>query len=176
MSDLPIHGQPVLLFAEVCERGAQSEENRDTILNVRIHLGDLLLVAGGIGENGGWSDGLSHGGGALLRAFGRPAPRLSGRGCAPRSRRARQRKHSRRGARLRLAAPRHGRLGGGGPAARRRRNHLRLDRPPGRLPGLPVARQPPAAHHLRPLRRTGIAQLQGHYPEWRRSAIPRPGC
>lgn len=53
MSDLSIHEQPVLYFAEVCERGALSEENQDSILNIRIGLGDLLVVAGGIGENAG---------------------------------------------------------------------------------------------------------------------------
>jgi protein phosphatase len=54
MSDLLVHGEPIILFAEECERGTVSEENQDSILNIRIGLGDLLLVAGGIsGKAGG---------------------------------------------------------------------------------------------------------------------------
>jgi protein phosphatase len=49
MSDLPVPGQPVILFAEECDRGAIRAENQDSVLHVRIALGDLLIVADGIG-------------------------------------------------------------------------------------------------------------------------------
>jgi serine/threonine protein phosphatase PrpC len=53
MSDIPVPGQPVILFAEQCAPGALSEQNQDSVLHVRIALGDLLVVAGGIGEDTG---------------------------------------------------------------------------------------------------------------------------
>jgi protein phosphatase len=53
MSDLPVHGQPVILFAEECDRGTLREENQDSALHIRIALGDLLIVADGIGESTG---------------------------------------------------------------------------------------------------------------------------
>ena len=53
MSDIRVQGQPVLLFAEECSRGTLSEENQDSVLRVRIPLGDLLIVADGIGEHAG---------------------------------------------------------------------------------------------------------------------------
>jgi serine/threonine protein phosphatase PrpC len=53
MSEIPVSGQPVILFAEECDRGATHEENQDSVLHVRIALGDLLIVADGTGEHSG---------------------------------------------------------------------------------------------------------------------------
>ena len=53
MSNLPVHGQPVILFSEECDRGTRREENQDSILHIRIALGDLLIVADGIDESAG---------------------------------------------------------------------------------------------------------------------------
>jgi protein phosphatase len=53
MSDLPVHGQPIILFAEECDRGTLREDNQDSALHIRIALGDLLIVADGIGESAG---------------------------------------------------------------------------------------------------------------------------
>src|ERR1039458_3636369 len=49
MSEIPVFGQPVILFAEECDRGTLREENQDSVLHVRIAMGDLLIVAGGVG-------------------------------------------------------------------------------------------------------------------------------
>ena len=49
MSEKPVSGQPIILFAEECDRGILREENQDAILHVSIALGDLLMVADGIG-------------------------------------------------------------------------------------------------------------------------------
>jgi protein phosphatase len=53
MSEIPVPGQPVILFAEECDRGALREENQDSVLHVRIALGELLIVADGIGKEAG---------------------------------------------------------------------------------------------------------------------------
>jgi protein phosphatase len=53
MSDIPGPEQPVIVFAEECECGTQCEENQDSVLHVRIALGELLIVAGGIGGDAG---------------------------------------------------------------------------------------------------------------------------
>jgi protein phosphatase len=53
MSDLPVLGQPVILYAEECDRGSPRGENQDFILHARIALGDLLIVADGIGGDTG---------------------------------------------------------------------------------------------------------------------------
>ncbi|MGD0939122.1 MAG: protein phosphatase 2C domain-containing protein [Terracidiphilus sp.] len=54
MSDTPVLGQPVILFAEECDRGTLRQVNHDSLLHVRIALGDLLVVADGVGgENTG---------------------------------------------------------------------------------------------------------------------------
>jgi serine/threonine protein phosphatase PrpC len=54
MSDLAALGQPVILFAEECDRGTLHQVNQDSVLHIRIALGDLLIVADGIGgENTG---------------------------------------------------------------------------------------------------------------------------
>src|ERR1035441_8228595 len=53
MSDLPVHGQPIILFAEECDRGTLREENQDSALHIHITLGDLMIVADGIGESAG---------------------------------------------------------------------------------------------------------------------------
>ena len=53
MSDLPVHGKPVILFAEECDRGTLREENQDSALHIHIALGDLMIVADGIGESAG---------------------------------------------------------------------------------------------------------------------------
>ena len=49
MSEQPIPGLPVILFAEVCDRGTMRQENQDSVLHVQIPLGELLIVADGIG-------------------------------------------------------------------------------------------------------------------------------
>jgi serine/threonine protein phosphatase PrpC len=53
MSKIPVSGQPVILFAEECDRGATHEENQDSVLHIRIALGDLLIVADGTGGHTG---------------------------------------------------------------------------------------------------------------------------
>jgi serine/threonine protein phosphatase PrpC len=49
MSKKSASDQPTILFAEECDRGILREENQDAVLHVSIPLGDLLLVADGIG-------------------------------------------------------------------------------------------------------------------------------
>jgi len=49
MNEIPVSGQPVIFFAEECDRGILREENQDSVLHVRINLGDLMIVADGIG-------------------------------------------------------------------------------------------------------------------------------
>lgn len=49
MSEKPDSGKPILLFAEQCEHESLHEENQDSVLHVRIPLGELLIVADGIG-------------------------------------------------------------------------------------------------------------------------------
>lgn len=49
MNEQPVSGHPLILFAEECDRGTLREENQDSVLHVRIAMGDLLIVAGGIG-------------------------------------------------------------------------------------------------------------------------------
>jgi len=54
MSDSPVLGQPVILFAEECDRGTLRQVNQDSVLHARVALGDLLIVADGAGgENTG---------------------------------------------------------------------------------------------------------------------------
>jgi protein phosphatase len=53
MSDIPVSGQPTILFAEECDRGILREENQDSVLHVRVALGDLMMVADGIGGYAG---------------------------------------------------------------------------------------------------------------------------
>jgi protein phosphatase len=53
MSEIPVSGHPVILFAEECDRGVLREENQDSVLHVRIALGDLMMVADGIGGYAG---------------------------------------------------------------------------------------------------------------------------
>lgn len=49
MSERPDIKQPSILFAEECDRGTLREENQDSVLHVRIAMGDLMIVAGGVG-------------------------------------------------------------------------------------------------------------------------------
>jgi serine/threonine protein phosphatase PrpC len=49
MSKVPIAGQPPIVFAEVCDRGLVREENQDSVLRAAIPMGQLLIVADGIG-------------------------------------------------------------------------------------------------------------------------------
>jgi serine/threonine protein phosphatase PrpC len=49
MNEMTFPEQPAILFAEECDRGLQNEENQDSVLHVRIALGELLIVADGIG-------------------------------------------------------------------------------------------------------------------------------
>ncbi|MGD0800344.1 MAG: protein phosphatase 2C domain-containing protein [Terracidiphilus sp.] len=51
MSKTAVVGHPVVLFAEECDRGSLREENQDTVLHVHIPLGDLMIVADGVGGN-----------------------------------------------------------------------------------------------------------------------------
>ena len=53
MSKTSVSGHPVILFAEECDRGVLREENQDSVLHVRIALGDLMIVADGIGGYAG---------------------------------------------------------------------------------------------------------------------------
>ena len=53
MNEILVSAQPNILFAEECDRGILREENQDTVLHVRIALGDLLMVADGIGGYAG---------------------------------------------------------------------------------------------------------------------------
>jgi protein phosphatase len=41
--------QQTILFAEECDRGTLREENQDSVLHVHIPMGDLMIVAGGVG-------------------------------------------------------------------------------------------------------------------------------
>jgi serine/threonine protein phosphatase PrpC len=49
MNEVPILGHPILTFAEECDRGTEREENQDSVLHARIPLGELMIVADGIG-------------------------------------------------------------------------------------------------------------------------------
>ena len=49
MSEGPGFKQPTILFAEECDRGTLREENQDSVLHVPIAMGELLIVAGGVG-------------------------------------------------------------------------------------------------------------------------------
>jgi len=54
MSDLPVLVQPILLFADECDRGTLRQVNQDSVLHATTPLGELLIVADGIGgENAG---------------------------------------------------------------------------------------------------------------------------
>jgi serine/threonine protein phosphatase PrpC len=48
MSDFPVLQEPVFLFAEECDPGILRQQNQDSVLHVRIAMGDLLIVADGI--------------------------------------------------------------------------------------------------------------------------------
>ncbi|MGA2673178.1 MAG: protein phosphatase 2C domain-containing protein [Terracidiphilus sp.] len=49
MNAVPTPSKPVFAFAEECHRGLVREENQDSVWHVRIALGELLIVADGIG-------------------------------------------------------------------------------------------------------------------------------
>ncbi|MGA3370653.1 MAG: protein phosphatase 2C domain-containing protein [Terracidiphilus sp.] len=49
MSNIPGPEEPVLLFAEECDPGILLHENQDAVLHARVPMGDLLVVADGIG-------------------------------------------------------------------------------------------------------------------------------
>ncbi|MGA3080582.1 MAG: protein phosphatase 2C domain-containing protein [Terracidiphilus sp.] len=49
MSDVQVHGKASILIAEECDRGKVRKENQDTVLHASIALGELLIVADGIG-------------------------------------------------------------------------------------------------------------------------------
>jgi protein phosphatase len=53
MSEVSISGPPVILFAEECDPGILRKENQNSVLHVHIALGDLLIVADGVGDEGG---------------------------------------------------------------------------------------------------------------------------
>jgi PPM family protein phosphatase len=54
MSDSPVIVQPSILFAEESDRGTLRQVNQDSVLHVSIALGELMIVADGIGgENTG---------------------------------------------------------------------------------------------------------------------------
>jgi protein phosphatase len=53
MSSPAIHGQPVILFAEECEHAATSEESTVSVLNIRLAMADMMLVADGSNPNTG---------------------------------------------------------------------------------------------------------------------------
>jgi protein phosphatase len=49
MSKLLSPVQPIITFAEQCDRGMVREENQDSVRHGRIALGDVFIVADGIG-------------------------------------------------------------------------------------------------------------------------------
>jgi protein phosphatase len=49
MSDTPIPGPLVFAIAEQCDQGKVREENQDSVRHLRMALGELLIVADGIG-------------------------------------------------------------------------------------------------------------------------------
>ena len=49
MSQLSPRGNLAISFGEVCDRGKVREENQDSVLNVSVPLGELFIVADGIG-------------------------------------------------------------------------------------------------------------------------------
>jgi serine/threonine protein phosphatase PrpC len=49
MNEMTLPEQLAILFAEECDRGFQNEENQDAVLHIRVSMGDLLIVADGIG-------------------------------------------------------------------------------------------------------------------------------
>ena len=53
MSNLPLLGQPVILFAEECENPANRVENPVSVLHVRLAMADMMLVADGSGGSAG---------------------------------------------------------------------------------------------------------------------------
>jgi serine/threonine protein phosphatase PrpC len=50
MSTTAVLGEPAFQFAEECDRGALRKENQDAVLHARVDLGDVLIVADGVGE------------------------------------------------------------------------------------------------------------------------------
>lgn len=51
MSDTSVLLEPAILFAEACTRGTAEEGSQDSILRVRIAMGELMIVAAGIGKH-----------------------------------------------------------------------------------------------------------------------------
>jgi len=51
MSKLPVHRLPGILLAEECGQGDVREENQDSVLHFHLALGELVLVADGLGES-----------------------------------------------------------------------------------------------------------------------------
>ncbi len=49
MKEAPVASKPPIAFAEECHRGIVREENQDSVRHVRIAMGELLIVADGIG-------------------------------------------------------------------------------------------------------------------------------
>jgi protein phosphatase len=49
MSDISAHGALNVSFGEICDRGKVREENQDSVRNASIPLGELFIVADGIG-------------------------------------------------------------------------------------------------------------------------------
>jgi protein phosphatase len=49
MNETPIPGPPGIVFAQRCDRGKVREDNQDSVLHARIPLGELLIVADGMG-------------------------------------------------------------------------------------------------------------------------------
>ena len=49
MNEIPALEEPAIIFAEKCDRGILRQENNDSVLHLRIPLGDLMVVADGVG-------------------------------------------------------------------------------------------------------------------------------
>jgi protein phosphatase len=49
MNGISVPEEPAILFAEECDPGILLQENQDSVLHVRVPMGDLLIVADGIG-------------------------------------------------------------------------------------------------------------------------------
>jgi hypothetical protein len=180
MSEFPPRGALTVSYGEACDRGKVREENQDSIRSAAIPLGDLFIVADGIGGyQGGATASRMVVEGFLSQLAARPPTTRR-----PRPRRSlqlHQRLHPRRRQHRRSRLPAHGfdrRPGPGAARKRRRRQHRRsgqlwsqcLDRPRRRQPRVPHPRRPDDQDHQRPLRRPGAHQPQ---PDHRRRG-PQP--
>lgn len=69
MSDLQVLRQSVMLFAEECDRGNLRQVNQDFVLHVRVPLGELLIVADGVGGDNSGVAGAAQMAAQLFHAY-----------------------------------------------------------------------------------------------------------